>query len=64
MTVLLASLLGLALLDSLNPSALAVTLYLLLPGRPFAGKVLTYVAGGFSSYLVLGALIMAGLGSI
>lgn len=64
MTVLLFSLLGLALLDSLNPSALAVTLYLLLAGRPFAGKVLTYVAGVFSSYLVLGVLIMAGLGSV
>ncbi len=64
MTVLLFTLLGLALLDSLNPSALAVTIYLLLAGRPFAGKVLTYVAGVFSSYLVLGGLIMLGLGSV
>ena len=64
MTALLVSLLGLALLDSINPSALAVTIYLLLSGRPFVGKVLTYVAGVFSSYLVLGVLIMAGLGSM
>ncbi len=64
MTVLLVSLLGLALLDSLNPSALAVTIYLLLSGRPVEGKVLAYVAGVFSSYLALGALIMAGLGSL
>lgn len=64
MTVLLFSLFGLVVLDSLNPSALAVTIYLLLSGRPFAGKVLTYVAGVFSSYLALGALIMAGLGSV
>ena len=64
MSVLLLSLLGLALLDSLNPSALAVTIYLLLAGRPFAGKVLAYVGAVFSSYLVLGALIMLGLGSV
>ncbi|CAN5567548.1 hypothetical protein BH24ACT20_BH24ACT20_09650 [soil metagenome] len=64
MTVLLFSLFGLALLDSINPSALAVTIYLLLTGRPFAVKVLTYVGAVFSSYIVLGVLIMLGLGSV
>jgi len=60
----LASLLGLALLDSLNPSALAVTIYLLLQGKPYAAKVLTYVSAVFASYLGLGVLLMLGLGSV
>ncbi len=64
MTALLLPLLGLALLDSINPSALAVTIYLLLTGRPFTAKVLTYVGAVFSSYLALGVLIMLGLGSV
>ncbi len=64
MSVLLASLFGLALLDSINPSALAVTIYLLLSGRPFAGKVLIYLSAVFASYLSLGILIMLGFGSI
>lgn len=64
MSVLLFSLVGLALLDSLNPSALAVTIYLLLSGRPFAGKVLIYLSGVFASYLSLGVLMMLGFGSI
>lgn len=64
MSILLVSLLGLALLDSLNPSALAVTIYLLLAGRPYVGKVLTYVAGVYASYLVLGVLVLLGLGSV
>lgn len=64
MSILLISLFGLALLDSLNPSALAVTIYLLLAGRPFVGKVLVYVAGVYASYLVLGALIMVGFSSM
>ena len=64
MSVLLVSLVGLALLDSINPSALAVTIYLLLSGRPFAGKVLIYLSAVFASYLSLGVLIMLGFGSI
>ncbi|MGF1473352.1 MAG: GAP family protein [Rubrobacteraceae bacterium] len=64
MSVLLVSLFGLALLDSLNPSALAVTIYLLLAGRPYGGKILSYVAGVYATYLALGILIMVGLGSV
>ena len=64
MSVLLSSLLGLALLDSINPSALAVTMYLMFAGRPFAAKVLTYVGAVFASYLGLGVLLMLGLNSV
>ncbi len=64
MTALLLSLFGLAVLDSLNPSALAVTIYLLLSGGPFAGKVLIYLFAVFSSYLSLGVLIMLGFGPV
>lgn len=60
----LASLFGLALVDSLNPSALAVTIYLLLQGKPYVGKVLTYISAVFLSYLGIGVLLMLGLGSV
>jgi cytochrome c biogenesis protein CcdA len=60
-TGLLLPLLGLALLDSLNPSALAVTIYLLLNGGPYARRVLVYLSGVFLAYLSAGALIMLGL---
>ena len=53
---------GLALLDSLNPSALAMTLYLLTQ-RHYTSKVLVYVAGIFATYLSLGVLILIGLGT-
>lgn len=61
---LLAPVFGLALLDSLNPSALAVTLYLLLAGKSIAPKVLTYVAAVFLAYFGIGALLMLGLGAV
>lgn len=51
---------GLALLDSLNPSALAVTLYLLTQRRP-ALNVPAYVAGIFCAYFAAGVLLMLGL---
>ncbi|MEU9603348.1 GAP family protein [Streptomyces sp. NPDC048057] len=53
--------LGLAVVDSLNPSALAVTLYLVLTAKPFASRVLAYVGGIFSTYLAIGTLLMLGL---
>ena len=64
MTGTLVSLLGLALLDSINPSALAVTIYLLLQGGSYAPKVLTYLSAVFASYLSIGVLLMPGLGSV
>lgn len=64
MVGLFLPLLGLALLDSLNPSALAVTIYLLLQGRSYVPKVLAYISAVFASYLVIGVLLMLGLGSL
>lgn len=64
MTGLLLSLLGLAVLDSLNPSALAVTIYLLLRERSYAPRVLAYVSAVFASYLAIGTSLMLGLGSL
>lgn len=60
----LASVFGLALIDSLNPSALAVTLYLLLAGKPYAPRVLAYAGGIFCANLALGGLLVLGLGSV
>ena len=60
----LASLFGLALLDSLNPSALAATIYLLLQGKTYMVRALTYVSAVFFSYLGIGVLLMLGFGSV
>ena len=64
MTGVLVSVFGLALLDSLNPSAIAITLYLLLSGGSYVPRVVSYAAGIFSANLVLGAALMLGLGSV
>ena len=56
----LLALLGLALLDSINPSALAMTLYLVTTGAR-AGRVLTYVATVFVTYFSIGLGLMLGL---
>ena len=55
---------GLALLDSLNPSAVAITLYLLLSEGSFVPRVISYAAGIFSANFVLGSALMLGLGSV
>lgn len=56
----LAPVLGLALLDSLNPSALLVTFYLLT--QPRAGvRVATYLSAIFVTYLGVGVALMLGL---
>ena len=60
----LAPVFGLALLDSLNPSALAITLYLLLSGGSFAPRVVSYAAGIYAANLALGTALMLGLGSV
>ena len=64
MIEVLAPVFGLALLDSLNPSAVAITLYVLLSGGSFVPRVISYAAGIFSANLVLGAALMLGLGSV
>ncbi|MGW6441549.1 GAP family protein [Lentzea sp. NPDC055074] len=55
---------GLALLDSANPSALAVTVYLLLTGGRVGRKVLAYVAGIVSVYLPAGVALLLGAGFV
>lgn len=58
----MAAVLGIALVDSLNPSAIVVTLALL--GRPAYGrKVLAYVGGVFATYFGIGLLLVLGLGA-
>ncbi|WP_411841489.1 GAP family protein [Rubrobacter xylanophilus] len=58
---LLAVALGLALIDSANPSAIAITIYLLLfTDRP-ASRVLAYAGGIVTAYLTAGVAIVTGL---
>ncbi len=60
MIAALASVFGLALIDSINPSALLVTLFLLAgpsPGR----KILVYISTIFVVSLTLGIVLMLGL---
>jgi cytochrome c biogenesis protein CcdA len=59
----LPSLLALALVDSINPSAIVVTLYLLSRGRVPA-QVGVYVAAIFLTYLTLGTMMMSGLDAL
>ena len=59
----LAALLGLALVDSLNPSALIATFYFLT--KPAATvRVLSYLFGVFCTYLGVGILLMLGLSAL
>ena len=60
---MLLGLLALALVDSINPSALVVTLYLLTRERVLA-QVLVYVAAIFVTYVTLGAILMLGLDAL
>jgi cytochrome c biogenesis protein CcdA len=64
MVGLLVAVFGLALIDSVNPSAKAVTLYLLLTGGSYTPRVLTYLAAVFTSYLLIGVLLMLGLAAV
>ncbi len=59
----LLSLLALALVDSINPSAIVVTLYLLSRERA-AADVAVYVAAIFLTYLTLGAMMMSGIDAL
>lgn len=59
----LVPVLGLALLDSVNPSALLVTFYLLT--QPRAGvRVGVYLSAIFVTYLGVGVALMLGLGAL
>lgn len=58
---LLAAVFGLALVDSVNPSAIGVTLYLLTGRKAVSLRVLTYVSAVFLAYFAIGVLLMLGL---
>jgi cytochrome c biogenesis protein CcdA len=61
----IAGVLFLALLDSINPSAIVVTLYLLsTAGSRALRQVTVYVATIFVTYLLLGVLMVLGLGVV
>lgn len=60
---MLLGLLALAVVDSINPSAIAVTLYLLSRERVPA-QVLAYVSAIFLTYLTLGALALLGIDAV
>jgi cytochrome c biogenesis protein CcdA len=55
--------LALALVDSINPSAIVVTLYLLSRER-VQTQVVVYVAAIFLTYLTLGAIMMLGIDAL
>jgi cytochrome c biogenesis protein CcdA len=59
----LLGLLALALVDSINPSAIVVTLYLLSRERVPA-QVLVYVVAIFLTYLTLGVMMMSGIDAL
>ena len=57
----IAGVLLLAVVDSINPSAIVVTLWLISVAREKApGQVAAYVAAIFVTYLLLGATMVAG----
>lgn len=60
---MLLSLLALAVVDSINPSAIVITLYLLSHKR-MPAQVIVYVAAIFLTYLTLGAMMMLGIGAL
>jgi cytochrome c biogenesis protein CcdA len=61
---LLIGLLGLALVDSLNPSAIGITVYLLLVEGRYVARVLTYLSGVFATYLGIGVLLLLGVAAV
>jgi cytochrome c biogenesis protein CcdA len=59
---LLPAVVGLAALDSINPSALLATVALLLRGRPARPLVAVYVAAVLVTYFAVGLALTLGLG--
>jgi len=64
MSGVLAAVLSLALIDSVNPSAIIVTLYLLLTCPDSTSRVLAYLAGVFCTYFAVGVALMLGADTI
>lgn len=63
--MIIVSVLLLALADSINPSAIVVTLYLLSTAGPRAlSQVSVYVGAIFVTYTLLGALLLLGIESL
>jgi Sap, sulfolipid-1-addressing protein len=61
----IAGVLLLALIDSINPSAIVVTLYLLsTTGQRALAPVGVYVGAIFTTYLLLGVTMVLGIGSL
>jgi NADH:ubiquinone oxidoreductase subunit 6 (subunit J) len=61
----IAGVLFLAVVDSINPSAIVVTLYLLANARSRAlGQVAVYVGAIFITYLALGMMMVLGIGAL
>jgi cytochrome c biogenesis protein CcdA len=59
---LLAAIVGLAVVDSINPSALLATIALLLRGRPARPLVAVYLVAVLVTYLAIGLALTLGLG--
>src|SRR5918994_4073906 len=59
---LLPAIVGLAVVDSINPSALLATVVLLLRGRPARPLVAVYVAAVLATYLAIGLALTLGFG--
>lgn len=56
---------GLALLDTLSPATIGISIYLLLTAGPRTGRLLTgYLTTVAAFYFVLGVALMAGLGAV
>lgn len=65
MAEILPQLVALCLIDMLNPSAIAVTGYILLTDqRHYQRSVLTYVAGIFTAYLAAGVTLTLALDAV
>jgi cytochrome c biogenesis protein CcdA len=59
---LLPAIVGLAVVDSINPSALLATIALLLRGRPARPLVAVYLVAVLVTYLAIGLALTLGLG--
>jgi hypothetical protein len=59
---LLPAIVGLAVVDSINPSALLATVVLLLRGRPARPLVAVYLAAVLVTYFAIGLALTLGLG--
>ena len=59
---LLPAIVGLAVVDSINPSALLATIVLLLRGKPARPLVAVYVAAILVTYFAIGLALTLGLG--